>query len=332
MAVIDQRGDKWRVRVRKGNTSRSKTFKRKADAVAWATQMEADIEAGRIGSVPNRSFGELLTRYAKEVSVTKKGARWEQLRIELFIREYPALCETRLPDLGPEAFAAWRDERLKSVSQLTVRREWAILMHACNIAIKEWRWLTTNPISTVKKPDTVKARARRPTENESDAILLACGYRKEDPPLTQMSRVAVAWLFAIETAMRAGEICRIRLEEVDFVKRLVHIPTSKNGHSRDVPLSREAIRLLKQVMQATEGKDTVFDLTAANLDALFRRAKEKALVEDLHFHDSRREALTRMARKLDVMTLAKVSGHRDLRILQNTYYAPNMEGVASLLD
>ncbi|PRP71022.1 hypothetical protein BUE93_08685 [Chromobacterium amazonense] len=332
MATIEPRGDKWRAKVRKGKICRSHTFKRKADAVAWATKLEAEIDAGRIGSVPDKSFGELLTRYAKEVSVTKRGARWEQLRIDLFIREYPALCETRLPDIGPETFAAWRDERLKTVSQLTVRREWAILMHACNIAIKEWRWLTTSPISTVKKPDTVKARSRRPDDKETEAILQACGYRKEDPPLSQMSRTGAAWLFAIETAMRAGEICRIRPEEVNFAKRLVHIPTSKNGHSRDVPLSREAVRLLKQVMQATETKETVFDLKAANLDALFRRAKEKALIEDLHFHDSRREALTRMARKLDVMTLAKVSGHRDLRILQNTYYAPDMEGVASLLD
>ncbi|WP_374425057.1 tyrosine-type recombinase/integrase [Chromobacterium sp.] len=332
MATIEPRGDKWRAKVRKGKVSRSQTFKRKADAVAWATKLEADIDAGRIGNIPDKSFGELLKRYSEEVSITKRGARWEQLRIELFIREYPSLCETRLPDIGPETFAAWRDERLKSVSQLTVRREWAILMHACNIAIKEWRWLVTNPISTVKKPDTVKARSRRPTDKETEAILLACGYRKEDAPTMQMNRAGVAWLFAIETAMRAGEICRIRPEELDFKKRLVHIPTSKNGHSRDVPLSREAMRLLSQVMMATEGKETVFDLTAANLDALFRRAKDKALIDDLHFHDSRREALTRMARKLDVMTLAKVSGHRDLRILQNTYYAPNMEGVASLLD
>ena len=332
MATIEPRGDKWRAKVRKGKINRSQTFKRKADALAWATKLEADIDAGRVGSVPDKSFGELLKRYGQEVSVNKRGARWEQLRIELFIREYPSLCETRLPDIGPETFSAWRDERLKAVSQLTVRREWAILMHACNIAIKEWRWLTSNPISTVKKPDTVRARSRRPEDDETEAILLACGYRHDDPPSMQMNRVGAAWLFAIETAMRAGEICRVRPEEVSFEKRLLHIPTSKNGHSRDVPLSREAVRLLKQVMLATEGKETVFELTAANLDALFRRAKEKALIEDLHFHDSRREALTRMARKLDVMTLAKVSGHRDLRILQNTYYAPNMEGVASLLD
>ena len=52
--------------------------------------------------------------------------------------------------------------------------------------------------------------------------------------------------------------------------------------------------------------------------------------EDLHFHDTRREALSRLAKKVDVMTLAKISGHRDIKILLNTYYAPDMSDVAGL--
>jgi integrase len=52
----------------------------------------------------------------------------------------------------------------------------------------------------------------------------------------------------------------------------------------------------------------------------------------MHFHDSRREALTRIAAKVDVLTLAKISGHQDLRILQAAYYAPDMSAVADKLD
>ena len=51
---------------------------------------------------------------------------------------------------------------------------------------------------------------------------------------------------------------------------------------------------------------------------------------DLHFHDSRREALSRLAKKVDVMTLAKISGHRDIKILLNTYYAPSVEDVVGV--
>ncbi|OHX19732.1 hypothetical protein [Chromobacterium sphagni] len=106
MAAYEQRGDKWRAKVRKAGASKTETFKRKSDAVAWATKREADIEAGKVGLIPNKSFAELPKRYADEVSINKRGARWEQMRIAMFIREYTQLCETRLPDLGPETFAA----------------------------------------------------------------------------------------------------------------------------------------------------------------------------------------------------------------------------------
>lgn len=332
MATFEKRPQGWRVKIRKGGVNQSATFRTKAEASAWASKVESDIGARRIGKTPNKTFGELLQRYSDEVSVTKRGARWEQLRIALYLREYPDLCSTRLADLGPDTFAAWRDERLKSVSALSVIREWAILQHACSVAVKEWRWLPSNPLLVVQRPAVPPARSRRPTQDETDRILFACGYSDEAPPVTAQARVAAAWLFAIETAMRAAEICGLTDETVDFKTRLAYLPKTKNGHPRDVPLTKEAIRLLRHVRRATEGAETIFDLKPAILDALFRKAKERALIDDLHFHDSRREALTRLAKKVDVMTLAKISGHRDLRILQNTYYAPDMSEVARELD
>lgn len=62
--------------------------------------------------------------------------------------------------------------------------------------------------------------------------------------------------------------------------------------------------------------------------ARWRKGCARAMVADLHFHDLRREALTRLAAKVDVLTLAKISGHRDLRILSSVYYRPSMQDVA----
>lgn len=332
MATLEKREQGWRVKIRKGGVSQSATFRTKAEASAWAAKVESDIAAGKIGKTPNKTFGELLQKYSDEISATKRGARWEQLRIALYLREYPGLCNTKLADLGPDTFAAWRDERLKSVSALSVIREWAILQHACSVAVKEWRWLQANPLLLVKRPAATPPRSRRPTQDETNRIIFACGYSDEVPPATAQARVAAAWLFAIETAMRAAELCGLTDGDVDFKTRLAYLPKTKNGHPRHVPLSKEAIRLLRHVRTATEGSETIFDISPAILDALFRKAKERALIDELHFHDSRREALTRLAKKVDVMTLAKISGHRDLRILQNTYYAPDMSEVARELD
>ena len=102
---------------------------------------------------------------------------------------------------------------------------------------------------------------------------------------------------------------------------------TKNGFARDVPLSTEAIRILNQVKEDTE---SVFNLTSGQIDSLFRKAKKRALIDDLHFHDSRAEGITRLAQKVDILTLARISGHRDLRMLQ-IYYRESAEDIAKKL-
>ena len=143
-------------------------------------------------------------------------------------------------------------------------------------------------------------------------------------------RVALALLFAIETAMRAGEICGLTWNDIYLTKRIAHLPITKNGSSRDVPLSKRAIEIIEKLKGIDE--KSVFNVDAKTLDVLFRRARDKCEIEDLHFHDTRREALTRMSKKVPVEMLAKISGHKDLRILLNVYYRPEMSDIASMLD
>ena len=157
----------------------------------------------------------------------------------------------------------------------------------------------------------------------------------DEPPSSMHARVGAAFLWAIETAMRSGEICALRWSDVDAERRVVHVRAIEKGArktktARTVPLSNEALRLIGQLRGIDAEK--VFMLDTALLDALFRKAKKRAMVEDLHFHDSRAEALTRMSKKLDIMQLARLSGHKDLRILYSVYYREKMEDIAHLLD
>ncbi|HDR0714927.1 TPA: site-specific integrase, partial [Pasteurella multocida] len=154
-------------------------------------------------------------------------------------------------------------------------------------------------------------------------------------PTTKISRVGAAILFAIETAMRAGEICNLTWEFINLDNRTCFLPKTKNGHPRTVPLSKRAVKILLNLQLIKSDSDpTVFQIKAELLGSLFRKLKEKAGLKeaDLHFHDTRREALTRLSKKLHLMELAKVSGHRDLSILQNTYYAPDISELANKLD
>ena len=343
MATFEKRPGGWRVRIRKaGMQPLSASFRTKAEAQHWAATTEAELASLKRGGLPDRPFADLIDRYIKEISPAKRGEREEVFRLRRTIglgedvdgkpRKRSPLADILLADLDARHFAEWRDQRLKEVSPTSVLREWSTLSHACTVAVKEWGWLRQNPMSAVSKPKAAKARGRRFTDDEIDRLLLATGYEADQTPVTKMARVGAVMLFAIETAMRAGEIVGLTWNNVDLDRRLAHLPMTKNGHARDVPLSRAAMRLIEQVRPLRDDSGSVFQICSDTLDALFRKAKARALIEDLHFHDTRREALTRLADKVDVMTLAKISGHRDLRILQNTYYAPDMANVAPLLD
>ncbi len=117
------------------------------------------------------------------------------------------------------------------------------------------------------------------------------------------------------------------MADVEIDRRFLRVRAGKTSAAkRDVPLSAEASRVLNQMPKF----DTVFGISAAQIDSLFRKAKCKALVDDLHFHDLRHTAITRLAKKLDVLTLARMVGHRDLRMLL-IYFNLSAEDMAGML-
>ena len=325
MATFRKRGKSWYAEVTRHGKRKSATFKTKAEAVAWAAQAEADIISGKRGSIPDKTFADLLGKYAADVSPSKKGARWGEIRLAKLAGM--DIGKIRLDALTATDVAEWRDARLKEVSPSSVVREWKLLSSACNVALTEWKWLAENPFVGVKRPAENKPRDRLIADNEIERILFACGYDYAKTPETAYARVGAAFLFAIETAMRAGEIIGMTWNDVNVDVRVAKLRDTKNGFDRDVPLSREAIRILEQLPKS----DPVFGITSASLDALFRKAKQSAVIEGVTFHDSRHLAITRLAKKLDVLDLARMVGHRNLSQLMIYYNAPASE-TAKLLD
>jgi integrase len=346
MATYQKRGSSWRAIVRLKGVRDSGTFPSKGEAKAWATERESEIRAGDSGQIPNKTFGDLLEKYRDEISVKKAGARWETIRLTRMIEGRPnakppvppdPLCSVRLVALNESHIAAWRDRRLLEVSDGTVLREWKLLSPACTIAIKEWKWLKSHPMKDVARPENPDARDRRISEDEIERILFCAGYSRNAPPCTLSARVGSIFLFAIETAMRAGEICALRWQDVNLDDRYCTVsgilPGSRKTRSskRDVALSREAIRLIKQI-PADKESEFVFRMSSTqSLDALFRKFRDKAAIEDLHFHDSRHEAITRLASKMDVLSLARMVGHRNINQLQ-IYYNLSAADLAHRLD
>lgn len=328
MAVgIYARGKTYRAQFSVKGKRYSGTFDTKKEAEYWLQVKRKEVIDFQNGETPDITFGKLLERYRDQVTCRKRSAKWETNRINWFIKSEP-LCKVSIKDLRTRHFVEMRDRRLNEVSGETVRRDFNLLSAALNTAVKEWEWLKKNPLSNVRRPPEGKARFRRPTVEETERLLHVTGYQRDWPCEHVAQRVAVAYLFAIETAMRAGEICSLSPLNVDLQRRVARLEQTKNGDARDVPLSLEAIHLLKQLMPWGATKP-IFRLTSATLDANFRKYKKMAAIGDLHFHDTRHEAITRLVRikKLEVLPLARMTGHRNINELM-TYYNETAEEIA----
>ena len=190
-------------------------------------------------------------------------------------------------------------------------------------------WMTHNPFDTLRRPKNPPPRDRRITQQEISKILEALKYAEGRPVVEQRHKVAIAFLLSIETAMRCGEMCKIRWIDVHLDERWLFLPgeNTKTMQPRKIPLSPEAIRLINLLPR--DG-DLILGISVRSLDAEFRKARDKTDIVDLHFHDTRHEATTRLASKVHVLDLARITGHSDIKQLQ-TYYNRDARELADLL-
>lgn len=319
MASFEKRGKGWRVRLMRDGQKVSATFPTKQQAAAWAMQREAELAGTRL---PDKSVGDAMGRFAADVAPGRRGGRWEAIRLQSLQRD--ALARKPLARLAGPDIAAWRDARLKEVSPATVAREMALIRTVLETARKDWGWLRDKPMAEVAVPKSPPSRKRRITQDEIDRVTLALGVTDTEAA-TADNRTGLAFLFALETAMRAGEI--LGLHWTDVREKAVTLPRTKNGDSRDVPLSKRAREILAALPR---GDGHCFALHPGTRDALWRRAVKAAEIADLHFHDARAEAIWRLSRKLDVLELARVIGHRDPRSLM-LYYQTSADELADRL-
>ena len=238
MASFQKYGKGWRVFIKRRGVSKSATFQTKREAQDWAIRVENLILSEPQEKKKIYKFSELIDRYLDEYLDKRRNQRDARYRLEK-IKRYPIANK----EISEESILEFRQQRLTEVQAPTVNRDMTILSHVCTIAVKEWRWLESNPFFNVSKPKNNLPRDRRVTEEEIERLKLACAY--EASPVTLLQYACHAFLFAIETAMRAGEIQSLTWDNINLEKRTAFLPMTKNGTSRKVPLSSKAIALIK---------------------------------------------------------------------------------------
>jgi integrase len=210
----------------------------------------------------------LFDRYAREVSPEKGGARWEQIRPRAIAPAFP----TAAVAVDGATLAERRDKRLLKVSASSVNRELNLISAVFTRAIKEWRLpLAVNPAHTILWPRKPRHKTRRSFDAERAAILTQLGWDGSSEPGDLRAWVAFTFVLALETMMRLGKIRALTWQHVHTDQKLCHLPKTKNGDSRNVPLSSRAAALSNMVTVGADG-NRVVPVDGGTLGVYFRRA------------------------------------------------------------
>lgn len=314
MATFEKRGPyQIRAKIRKhGHRTVTKTFNNMADARAWARQVEAGMDRGDFISATTAqqtTVRTVLGRYQEEVFPRlARGGRDEKSRLE---RLEKAMGDLSLLALDASHVAAYRDRRGKEVSPQTVKHELGLLNRVLKCCVMDWGIHLPRGIVTaqVRKPTLPNGRDRRLTGDEEERLLGAA----ED---SRSREIGAIIRLALETGARRGEIQAMRWEHINLSGRTWHIPVTKTGVPRTVPLSSRAVEVLKCLPRRIDG--VVWNLRHADgISQAFDRVCKRAVIEDLRFHDLRHEATSRLFEKgLNMMEVASITGHKSLSMLK----------------
>ncbi len=309
MASIRKRGKSWEVRVRRQGKTVCRTFDSKAEADAYAGQMESKILRGTFISqkeAERTTLSEALERFIHDyiqerMAHTKRDANRARALQKRDISRYP-LAKLRGKDLSDFI----RERETEGAAANTIRLELAQISRLFEVARKDWGMEgLVNPVKNVSKPKLPKGRERRLKHGEENKLLDAAP--KEFQYVLR---------FALETAMRRSEIAEMTWDNVNLKTRTVYLPNTKNGEARSVPLSPKALNILENIPRNITG--SVFNMSPDAITKTMRTTRQLAKIEDLTFHDLRHEAISRFFEEtdLDAMEIASISGHKTMQMLK----------------
>ena len=296
----------WQAHIRRrGYKAQVRTFNTKAEAQAWAATIESEIARGVFVSrteAEATTLKEALDRYADEVSVHKRSGGREASTIRWW--QASPLARRSLASIRGKDISAATVDRKAGAN--TVRIRVALLSHLFNVARTAWGMESlSNPVELVKgqRPKLPPGRTRRLVGDEETRLLNAAR--------TYGGEIGSIITWAIETAMRRGEIAAMRWEHLDRKARVLLIPETKNGTPRRVPLSLHALQVLDGLSRSIDGQ--VWSLRADSITHAFERVCAAAKIKGLTFHDLRHEATSRIFEKgLNPMQVAAITGHKTL--------------------
>lgn len=311
------------------------TFDTREEAEQARLKIESELSVSIIrdyASAAQTTLRDIMVRYRDEVVPGHKGADVESNRINRMLRS-ESFVDKKLAALCTEDLQDFITDRLTEVAPATVDRDLDVLSQVIRYSADVWKIAAVeSPFIGLRRPKYFNERDLRLTPSEESSLLEAA-QADENP------YVEPAIILALETAARRGELLSIRKDDVFLDARYVLLRETKNGRPRKVPLTSRALGVVAALMADCVSDDERLLKISANAlkIAFFRRVVPASGIKDLHFHDLRHEAISRLAEsgQFQLIELQAISGHRDTRMLLRYAHlccgslAQKMDGIAA---
>lgn len=300
---------------------KSKTFNSKKDALNWEKKFLYELDAGIItkDSLKKRKLQDAIQKYISTVLPDKPKNAVNVIQHLKWWEE--KIGHQQLIDITPAVLAECRDALLREPNAKgklrknnTVIRYMASLSIVLEYCVKEWLWIPQNPMRSIKKPRVGKGKTRFFDLEEIQKIKTLCtetGSRYLLPIFT----------LALHSGMRKGEVLSIKWENIDFKNREIHLPITKNGEPRDVPMTEEVYQVLCDLGTMKQGSVSGLIFSSPNdpfkpidIKSTWERVLKKAGIQDATFHTIRHTACSYLAQiGIPPILIARIVGHKDSR-------------------
>lgn len=264
-----------------------------------------------------------MGRYRETVTVNKRAAQNERIALNAFALH--PICRKSLAGIRTADFAAYRDERLRTVKPISLKRELATIHNLFEVARTEWGLpIKENPVAALRFKPKGERRERRLRDGELDRLLSTAASRGQTDLIDAIK-------LAIEAGMRRGELLRMTWGDIDWSEPSLRIPVTKNGEARTIPLSQTAIEVLRGRKHHQHEDERVFHWSGNALRLAWERLRRRAGISDLHWHDLRHEATSRLFELgLTAPEVALITGHKSL-VMLGRYTHPQRKIIAAKL-
>lgn len=273
----------WYVRFTAPNGRRICRTTRTADrklAQEYEIRLKQELwRACQLGEEPPKRWEEAVVPWSQ---AKKSKKSWRDLRWHLRILD-PYLCGKLLKTVTTEDVDRIKaDREARGVAPATANRTLEVMRSVLRMALKRG-WIDKLP--EIEFMDEPKGRIRWITPEEAEQLIQECETKKRGTPLAEMVR------FSIATGLRETNVTGLEWSRVDLERRVMWVEgyESKNGQSFHIPLSTEAVLVLRR----RQGKHPRWVFTyggervkRGNTKA-FKSALKSAGITNFRWHDLR---------------------------------------------